>query len=86
MYGCADEQGYANDWHVIHYGTRAIGGTGLIILEATAVESRGRIKSGDLGIWDDSHIEGLKKNKLKALKILVPKLGFNWPMQGENAR
>ncbi|NMB07146.1 MAG: NADPH dehydrogenase, partial [Tissierellia bacterium] len=45
----ADEQGYANDWHVIHYGTRAIGGTGLIILEATAVESRGRIKSGDLG-------------------------------------
>ncbi len=59
----ADENGYASDWHTIHYGTRAIGGTGLIILEATAVESRGRIKSGgDLGIWDDSHIEGLKKN------------------------
>jgi len=49
----ADDKGYANDWHTIHYGTRAIGGTGLIILEATAVESRGRIKSGDL---ENDHI------------------------------
>src|SRR5690606_16410597 len=50
-----------NDWHHIHYATRAIGGTGLIIVEATAVEKRGRISNRDLGIWDDSHVEGLSK-------------------------
>ncbi|NMA86745.1 MAG: NADPH dehydrogenase NamA [Tissierellia bacterium] len=71
----ADENGYASDWHTIHYGTRAIGGTGLIILEATAVESRGRIKSGDLGIWDDSHIEGLKKI-VESSKSLGAKIGI----------
>ncbi|MGN9163951.1 NADPH dehydrogenase NamA [Tissierellaceae bacterium HCP3S3_D8] len=57
----SDDKGYANSWHEIHYGSRAIGGIGLIIVEATAVESRGRIKNGDLGIWEDSHIEGLSK-------------------------
>ncbi len=46
----SDDKGYVKDWHVIHYGSRAIGGTGLIILEATAVESRGgRIK---MVIWE----------------------------------
>lgn len=57
----ADEQGNVNSWHYLHYSTRAVGGTGLIILEATAVESRGRITAADLGIWDDSHIEGFKR-------------------------
>lgn len=56
-----DDNGHANDWHYIHYATRAIGGTGLIIVEATAVEKRGRISNRDLGIWDDSHVEGLSK-------------------------
>lgn len=56
----ADIRGYANSWHTIHYASRAIGGVGLIILEATAVEPRGRISDGDLGIWEDTHIEGLK--------------------------
>ncbi|NLY76884.1 MAG: NADPH dehydrogenase NamA [Tissierellia bacterium] len=56
-----DDRGYANDWHYVHYATRAVGGTGLIIVEATAVEKRGRITDSDLGIWDDSHIEGLSK-------------------------
>jgi 2,4-dienoyl-CoA reductase-like NADH-dependent reductase (Old Yellow Enzyme family) len=51
--------GYAADWHVVHYGTRAAGGTGLIIVEATAVWPEGRITPGDLGIWSDNHIEGL---------------------------
>lgn len=55
----SDDSGYANDWHFIHYGTRAIGGAGLIIVEATGVERRGRITDRDLGIWDDSHIVGL---------------------------
>lgn len=57
----ADDDGIAKEWHLLHYASRAVGGTGLIIQEATAVESRGRISSNDLGIWSDSHIEGLKK-------------------------
>ncbi|MBB6622904.1 NADPH dehydrogenase NamA [Clostridium gasigenes] len=58
---CADSEGYANDFHEIHYTARAIGGVGAIIIEATGVETRGRISNRDLGIWDDSHIEGLRK-------------------------
>ncbi|WP_040215156.1 NADPH dehydrogenase NamA [Clostridium polynesiense] len=57
----SDEEGHANNWHFIHYAARAIGGIGLIIVEATGVEDRGRISSRDLGIWKDSHIEGLKE-------------------------
>lgn len=71
----SDDKGYVKDWHEIHYGSRAIGGTGLIILEATAVESRGRIKNGDLGIWDDSHIEGLSRI-VKTSKVLGAKVGI----------
>ena len=51
------EEGFATDWHLVHYGSRAIGGAGLIIQEATAVAPEGRITPGDLGIWDDSHID-----------------------------
>lgn len=57
----AENDGKANEWHYIHYVTRAIGGVGLILLEATAVESRGRITDKDLGLWCDSQIEGLKR-------------------------
>ncbi|WP_163194898.1 NADPH dehydrogenase NamA [Clostridium thermarum] len=57
----ADNDGMVQDWHIIHYATRALGGTGLIIQEATAVESCGRISDRDLGIWKDEHIEGLRK-------------------------
>lgn len=57
----AENDGKAKEWHYIHYATRAIGGTGLIIQEATAVESRGRISDRDLGIWEDSQIEGLRR-------------------------
>jgi NADPH2 dehydrogenase len=55
----ADMDGNSNSWHYVHYITRAIGGVGLIIQEATAVESRGRISDNDLGIWKDEHVEGL---------------------------
>lgn len=58
---CADDKGYVNDWHFTHYETRAIGGAGLILTEATAVESRGRISDADIGIWSDDHIEGLAR-------------------------
>ncbi|MBE3596319.1 MAG: NADPH dehydrogenase NamA [Hydrogenibacillus sp.] len=57
----ATADGRATDWHFVHYGTRAVGGVGLIILEATAVESRGRISEADLGLYDDSHIEPLAR-------------------------
>ena len=57
----AENDGMVNDFHYVHYLNRAIGGVSAIILEATAVEARGRISDRDLGIWDDKHIEGLKK-------------------------
>jgi len=46
---CAGEDGLATDWHFVHYSTRAVGGVGLILQEATAVEKRGRITANDLG-------------------------------------
>ena len=53
--------GFANDWHFVHYGTRAIGGVGLIMVEATAVSPEGRISPADLGIWKDDQIADLKR-------------------------
>lgn len=53
----APEDGRATGWHLAHYLARAIGGAGLLITEATAVESRGRISPHDLGLWDDSQVE-----------------------------
>lgn len=55
------EDGFANDWHLVHLGSRATGGAGLIIQEATAVSPEARISPADLGIWKDAHIEKLKK-------------------------
>jgi 2,4-dienoyl-CoA reductase-like NADH-dependent reductase (Old Yellow Enzyme family) len=57
---CATE-GLADDWHLVHLGSRAVGGVGLVIVEATAVTRDGRITHGDLGIWDDHHIEPLAR-------------------------
>jgi 2,4-dienoyl-CoA reductase-like NADH-dependent reductase (Old Yellow Enzyme family) len=51
--------GFANDWHKIHLASRAVGGAGLVITEAAAVEPRGRISPQDLGIWSDAHVENL---------------------------
>lgn len=56
----SSEDGFANDWHLVHLGTRAAGGAGLIIQEATAVTPEGRISPQDLGIWKDEHIPKLK--------------------------
>lgn len=52
--------GFANEWHLVHYGSRAVGGAGLIIQEATAVSPEGRITPGDLGLYSDAHMEKLK--------------------------
>jgi 2,4-dienoyl-CoA reductase-like NADH-dependent reductase (Old Yellow Enzyme family) len=53
--------GLADDWHLVHLGSRAVGGAGLVIAEATAVAPEGRITPGDLGIWSDAHIEPLAR-------------------------
>jgi 2,4-dienoyl-CoA reductase-like NADH-dependent reductase (Old Yellow Enzyme family) len=57
----SSENGFANDWHLVHLGSRAVGGAGLIFTEATAVSPEGRISPHDLGIWKDDHIAGLKR-------------------------
>jgi 2,4-dienoyl-CoA reductase-like NADH-dependent reductase (Old Yellow Enzyme family) len=54
-------EGLVNDWHLVHLGSRAAGGVGLVMVEATAVTKEGRITYGDLGIWGDEHIEPLKR-------------------------
>jgi 2,4-dienoyl-CoA reductase-like NADH-dependent reductase (Old Yellow Enzyme family) len=53
--------GFANDWHLVHLGARAVGGAGLVMTEAAAVEARGRISPNDLGVWDDAHVEMLAR-------------------------
>jgi 2,4-dienoyl-CoA reductase-like NADH-dependent reductase (Old Yellow Enzyme family) len=55
----SSEDGLANDWHLVHLGSRALGGAGLVIAEATAVAPEGRITPGDAGIWSDRHVEPL---------------------------
>ncbi|PWU00725.1 MAG: NADPH dehydrogenase NamA [Bacteroidetes bacterium] len=62
--------GFANDWHLVHLGSRAVGGAGLVITEATAVSPEGRISPDDLGIWNDQHIE-----KLSAITKFVREQG-----------
>ncbi|HET7672430.1 MAG TPA: NADH:flavin oxidoreductase/NADH oxidase, partial [Burkholderiales bacterium] len=53
--------GHVSDWHLVHLGKFAQGGAGIVFVEATAVERRGRITHGDTGIWDDEHIAGLSR-------------------------
>jgi 2,4-dienoyl-CoA reductase-like NADH-dependent reductase (Old Yellow Enzyme family) len=55
------EDGFAGDWHLVHLGSRAVGGASLVLMEATAVEPRGRISPADTGIWKDEHIDPLSR-------------------------
>ena len=55
------KDGFTNDWHLVHLGSRAAGGAGLVITEATAVSPEGRITPGDIGLWNDDHIQGLSR-------------------------
>jgi len=59
MYSCYNEDGKVENWHKIHYVSRAVGQVGLIVVEATAVTEQGRISPQDLGIWTDDHVHGL---------------------------
>ena len=54
-------EGMADDWHLVHLGSRAVGGSALIMVEATAVTRDGRITPGDMGIWSDAHVEPLAR-------------------------
>ena len=54
-------EGMVNDWHFVHLGKFAQGGAGIVFVEATAVEPRGRITHGDVGLWSDAHIPGLAR-------------------------
>jgi len=54
QYSCED--GFATDWHLVHLGSRAVGGAGLVIVEASAVSPEGRITPGDMGFWKDEHV------------------------------
>lgn len=57
----SSENGFANNWHLVHLGSRAVGGAGLVLSEATAVSPEARITPFDLGIWKDEHVEKLKE-------------------------
>jgi 2,4-dienoyl-CoA reductase-like NADH-dependent reductase (Old Yellow Enzyme family) len=57
----SSHDGFADDWHLVHLGSRAVGGAGLVFTEATAVSPEGRISPHDLGIWKDEHIDALRR-------------------------
>src|SRR5450755_4676321 len=59
QYSCED--GFATDWHLVHLGSRAVGGAGLVVMEATAVSPEGRISPHDHGIWQDAHVPKLRQ-------------------------
>ncbi|MFB4162536.1 NADPH dehydrogenase NamA [Alteribacillus sp. JSM 102045] len=84
MYSCFNQDGKVIDWHMYHYISRAMGQTGLIFTEAAAVTPQGRISHEDLGIWDDSHIDGLKK-LTKAVKENDSHIGVQLAHAGRKA-
>src|SRR5271169_3091720 len=57
----SSQDGFANDWHLVHLGSRAIGGASLVFAEASAVTAEGRITAEDLGIYKDAHVEFLSR-------------------------
>ena len=84
MYQSDKEDGHVTDWHRVHYPTRAVGGVGLIITEATAVQSIGRISSRDLGIWSDAHIDG-QGEIVRLMKANGAKTGIQLAHAGRKA-
>lgn len=79
------EGGYVNDFHIIHYATRAMGQIGLVIIEATAVLENGQITKNDLGIWDDLHVKGLNWI-VKRVKYFDAKVGIQLAHAGRKAK
>lgn len=81
----ADNDGNSSNFHYTHYTTRAVGGVGLIMVEATGVESRGRISDKDLGLWKDVHVECLKKI-VEDCKKYEAKIGIQLGHAGRKSR
>jgi len=84
QYSSHNKDGQVEDWHRVHYPTRAVGQVGLIILEATAVQPEGRISSEDLGIWSDDHTKGLKE-LVNLMKVNGAKTGIQLAHAGRKA-
>lgn len=76
MYSSENEDGQVTNFHHVHYGTRAAGQVGLVMIEATAVLPEGRISNKDLGIWDDSLLKAYIKRQLLYM-ITAQKPPFN---------
>lgn len=70
QYSCEDRDGVATEWHRVHLGSRPVGGAGVVMTEATAVEARGRISPEDLGIWIDEQAEAVVANDRADLAIV----------------
>jgi NADPH2 dehydrogenase len=85
MYSCEKENGIITPFHFTHYISRAAGGTGLIMTEATAVQPEGRISSRDLGIWDERHVNGLKELNAQ-LHTYGTKTGIQLAHAGKKAK
>ncbi|MDT8861073.1 NADH:flavin oxidoreductase/NADH oxidase [Alkalihalobacillus sp. MEB130] len=84
QYSVTAKDGKPNDWHFTHYTSRAIGGTGLIIIEMTDVEPDGRISDFDLGIWSDDHIPAFERI-IKACQSYGAKVGIQVAHAGRKA-
>lgn len=84
QYSVWDEDGKPNDWHLVHYTSRAIGGTGLIIIEMTNVEPDGRISNHCLGLWSDEHIKPFAR-LISAIKAHGAKVGIQIAHAGRKA-
>ena len=83
----SSDDGFANDWHLVHLGSRAAGGAALTMTEATAVTAQGRISPADLGIWSDRHVEGLARIVHVLSDRREAPRPFNWRMRaGRPAR
>jgi NADPH2 dehydrogenase len=84
QYSVTKEDGTPNDWHFVHYVSRAIGGTGLIIMEMTSVTPEGRITNGDLGLWSDEQVPHFQR-LVNEIKKYETKIGIQIAHAGRKA-
>ena len=76
QYSCVD--GFATDWHLVHLGSRAVGGAAIVIAEATAVEQRGQISAADLGIWKDDAPSRRSRASRRLFNLRAPCRASSW--------
>ncbi len=85
QYSVDKEDGIPNDWHFVHYVSRAVGGAGLIIMEMTGVEPDGRITDQDLGLWTDAQVPAYQRI-INEVISMIRKSGYRLPMLVEKQR